>query len=54
MNNTGREKNNVKDNTSTQESKEDAVVDFRLDGEILEEEKNSRHKCISALTRLIY
>ncbi len=35
MNNAGREKNDVEDNTSTQDSKEDAVVDFRLDEDLI-------------------
>lgn len=53
MNNGGREKNDDEDNSSTQDSKEEAIVDFRLDEdlkknkgkvskndrEILEEEK---------------
>ncbi len=53
MNNVGIEKNDVEDVSSTQDSNEEAVVDFRLDenlkknkdkvsrndGEILEEEK---------------
>lgn len=35
MNNADREKNDVEDNTSTQDSKEDAVVDFRLDEDLI-------------------
>lgn len=34
MNNGGRERNDDEDNSSTQDSKEEAIVDFRLDEDL--------------------